>query len=432
MKNTSLFALILFVCMQASQSYGFAPVTQPPLERIDAYKVIQISGSDVPNTLGMEIDNLSLAAVIDDVVEPIPYQIDEYNTGGAIYFEEWDVPIDGTKGLFDENDKLLFLFKDAGPRKADHHFVDGEVVAEIQLTGKDGVQRYVYFLRDSKLRSQEQYVRYSSELARVETDFYSLTYDKENHLKWLDFSARDFVGEPPLDSMKIRLDGGLVTSFTQTSLNNDEFVAIPTGEVTGPIRSTTQLKVTLWLMNLPILKISLQLHHYPKAMFYDVRVLMPSVRRKLLVDPVLALSTEGNKLLGATMRSALGPKEGGVVDGVVDENEQKMIESGVTQEDNWIWVSTKRNLDLAAFFNFLGDTNEPIAMQLMDSFDHEDPPERFVGQLPNLGYKILNFPDSGFFGFVVSIFIDKGFKGEPEIFTERIRTSPEIIINTPI
>lgn len=425
----TLRALSLFVLLlQAQAGFSYSGVILPPLDRIDAYKVIQVSGGDVPDALGLKIADLSLAAVIDDVVEPVPFQIDEYNTGGAIYFEDWDVPIDGSKDIMDPNDKLLFLFKDAGPRKQKQHVVDGELLAEIELIDKSGIKRYAYLLHKSKLRSQEQYVRYSSELAQVETDFYSLTYDKENHLKWVDFSARDFVGEPPLDSMKIRLDGGLVTSVTQTSLDNDEFVALPQGEVTGPIRSTTQLKVTLWLMNLPILKISLQLHHYPKAMLYDVRVLMPAVRRKLLVDPQLSLSTEGNKLLGATMLTALGPKDGGIVDGVIDANEQQMIESGITQTRNWIWVSTQRNLDLAAFFNFLGDTNEPIALQLMDSFDHEDPPERFVGQLPNLGYRILNFPDSGFFGFVVSIYLDKGFEGNPNVFTEDLRTPPEMII----
>ena len=425
-----LSLIVLFATVTAGPAY--ADVSLPPLERIDAYKVIQIAGSDVPEALGEDISQLSLAAVIDDVLEPVPYQIDEYNTGGAIYFEKWDVPIDGTRYLMDPNDKLLFLFKDAGPRKQKHHFVDGELVAEIELTDKKGIKRYAYLLRGSKLRSQEQYVRYSSELAQVETDFYSLTYDKENHLKWVDFTARNFVGEPPLDSMKIRMEGGLVTPITQTSLDNDEFVALPMGEVTGPIRSTTQLKVTLWLMNLPILKISLQLHHYPKAMLYDVRVIMPAGRRKLLVDPVLTLSTEGNKLLGATMHTALGPKAGGIVDGVIDANEQQMIESGINQTKNWIWASTQRNLDLAAFFNFLGDTNEPIALQLLDSFDNEDPPERFVGQLPNLGYKILNFPQSGFFGFVVSIFIDQGFEGNPEVFTQDLRTPPEMKINTPL
>ncbi|MCG8668597.1 MAG: hypothetical protein MI867_04220 [Pseudomonadales bacterium] len=430
MRHLSLSSI--FIILLAASSFVSGYSEPPPLPQIDAYKVIQVQGTDAPKAVGMAIDDLSMAAVIDDVMEPIPFQIDEYNEGGAIYFEEWDVPIDGTKDIFDEADKVLFLFKDAGPRKQKQHFVDGTIVAEIMLTGKDGVSRYAYLIRGSKLRSEEQYVRYSSELALVETDFYSLTYDKENHLKWLDFTARDFVGEPPLDSMKIRLDAGLMTSLTPTSLNNDEFVAIPTGEVTGPIRSTTQLKVTLWLMNLPILKISLQLHHYPKTMLYDVRVLVPAARRKLLVDPVLTLSTEGNKLLGATMRSALGPVEGGIVDGFIDENEQKMIESGVNQTKNWIWISTKRNLDLAAYFNYLGDTNEPIALQIMDSFDHEDPPERFPGQLPNLGYQVLNFPDSGFFGFVVSLFISKGFEGDPNVFTEDLRTPPEMVVNSPL
>ncbi|MCG8311751.1 MAG: hypothetical protein MI976_00915 [Pseudomonadales bacterium] len=430
MLRTSLYSLLVCFLLQALP--GFAFTVLPPLSQIDAYKVIQLEGLDIPQAVGIELSDLSLAAVIDDVIEPIPFQIDEYNTGGAIYFKDWDVPIDGTVGLFDTADKLLFVYKDAGPRRQPQHIVDGELVAEIELKGKDEVSRYVYLMRNSKLRSQEQYVRYSSELARVETDFYNLTYDKENHLKWMEFSARDFIGEPPLDSMKIRLDAGLVTSFAQTQLNNDEFVALPKGEVIGPIRTTTQLEVTLWLVNIPILEISLQLHHYPKAILYDVRVIMPRVRRQLLSDPILSMSLEGNKLLGSTMRSALGPVDGGIVDGVIDDNEQTMIESGVDKTNNWIWVATQRNLDVVAFFNFLGDTNEPISLQLYDSLDNEDPPERFPGQLPNMGYKILNFPDSGFFGFVVTMFLERGFKGEPEDFTKDLRTTPEIKINSGV
>lgn len=401
----------------------------PPLSQIDAYKAIHVSGEELPQAVGMEIGDLSLAAIIDDVMEPIPFQIDEYNEGGALYFEGWEVPVDGTLRVFDVADKVLFLFKDAGIRKSSKHFVDGEVVAEIELKGVDSVPRYVYLVKGSKLRSEEQYVRYSSELAKVETDFYSLTYDKENHLKWLDFTARDFVGEPPLDSMKIRLDTGLVTSLTTVSLDNDDFVALPAGEVNGPIRSVTQLKLTLWFLQVPLLKISFQMHHYPKTLLYDVRVLVPSARRKLMADPVLSMSVEGNKLLGATMRTQLGPAEGGIVDGFIDENEQQMIESGVNQEKNWIWASTQRNLDLVGFFNYLGDANEPVALQLMDSLDNEDPPERYPGQLPNMGYKVLNFPDDGFFGFVVSIYLSKGFEGHPSVFTQALRTLPEIKVN---
>ena len=161
--------------------------------------------------------------------------------------------------------------------------------------------------------------------------------------------------------------------------------------------------------------------------------MVPSGRRKLMANPSLSMSVEGNKLLGALMRTELGPVEGGIVDGMIDENELTMIESGVDNERNWVWVTTQRNLDLAAFFNYLGDENhEPISLHLMDSMDDLDPPERFPGQLPNMGYKILNFPDDGFFGFVVSIFINKGYKGDPTVFMPEIRTPPMMQVNASI
>ena len=410
-------------------NFSHAYTVLPPLDQIDAYKVIQIEGLDIPNALGLQRQDLSLAAIVDDVMEPIPYQIDEYNTGGAVYFDGWDVPVSGALKSFDEADKLLFVYKDAGSRKPPQAFVDGEVVAEIELQGSDSHNRYVYLLKNSKLRSQEQYVRYSSELGRVETDFYSLTYDKENHLKWLDFTSWDFIGEPPLDSLKIRMEAGLVSSLAPTVLTNDDFVALPKGEVIGPIRTTSQLEITLWLANIPVMNISLQMHHYPKSLLYDVRVMMPRVRRQLLVDPVLSMSFEGNKLLGATIHTAKGPTVGGIVDGIIDENEQRMIESGVTISDNWIWVATQRNLDLVAFFEYIEEASAPISLQLMDSLDNDDPPERFPGQLPNLGYKILNFPNSGFFGFTVAMFAERSFSGQPEDFTSRLRTGPDVKIN---
>lgn len=426
MKTFQLLVLLGFGCLQLLLGSISAASELPPLPELDAYKPIMLDPLDLPKVKGFSINDLSVAAIIDDVVEPIPFQVDEYNEGGAVYFENWNVPIQGARGIFDGEDKFLFLFKDAGPRRNANHIFDGKVLAEVELSGADAVKRYVYIVYGSKLRSDEQYVRYSSEHARVETDFYTLTYDKENHLNWREFLFENFVGDPPLDSMKIRLNAGLLTSFTETALNNDEFVAVPDGERIGPIRTTTQLTVTLWLLKLPIMKISAQLHHYPKGLFYDVRVVMPEVRRKLLVNPVLSLSLDANNLIGSTIRTALGPKEPSIVDGVLAPEERQMIESGISNSENWIWVSTKRKMDIMAFFNFLGETNEPISLHLQDDKEMEDPPERFKGQLPNIGYTINNFPQSGFFGFVVSIMMSDGFEGNPEVFSEAARMGPDV------
>ena len=403
-----------------------------PLTEIAAFQTIMLEGADISVALGEPIDKLSLAAVIDGEMEPIPFQIDEYNTGGAVYFENWSVPVAGTRHIFDESDKLLFLQKDAGSRLGPDHLYDGKFVAEIALNN-DGVTRYVYLMNGSRLRSDEQYVRYSADEGLVETDFYSLTYNPDNHVVWDDFTLVNYSGEEnPLDALKLRLDAGLITSFSKTTLNNDQIVALPAGEVVGPKRTTTQMDLTLWLFKMPMLQVSLQVHHYPKSIIYDVRIVIPTVRRKLLVDPTLSMSLDANNLLGTTVRTAMGPKQPGIVDGELGEIELEMIEAGATAVKNWIWASTHRNLDIVAFFDFLGDTEEPISTHYVDDKHLEDLPERFVGQLPNMGYRIENLPDSGFFGFITSLYISNGFKGEPESFTQEIRTMPEMEISPTV
>ncbi|MCG8673123.1 MAG: hypothetical protein MI867_27285 [Pseudomonadales bacterium] len=403
----------------------------PPLNKHEAFKPILVGAADLP-AQGMKISELSLAAIIDDTAEPIPFQIDEYNEGGAIYFPDWDVPLAGVAGVFDEQDKLLFIYKDAGPRREDYHIFDGRIIAEIELEGDDGVSRFVYLVHGAKLTSDEQYVRYASAHARVETDFYNLTYDPKNHLNWGEFLLDSYTGgEYPLDSMKLRLNAGLLTSANPIELTNNDLIATPSGERIGPIRTTTQLSVTVWIMNLPVLKLSSQLHHYPKGLQYDVRVMIPKMRRKLLVDPSFSMSIDANNLMGATLRSALGPELPGIVDGQIDDIERQMIKAGVTKTDNWLWASTGEKLDLIAYLDLVADSNPPVSLFLKDEKDSFDPPEKFVGQLPNLGYTIDKFPEEGFFGYVISMIFSDGFEGDPKFFSRYLRTAPDIKVNVP-
>ncbi len=403
-----------------------------PLPQIDAFKTIMIDGMELPNAVGKPIKRFSLSAIIDGDMEPIPFQIDEYNEGGAVYFEDWGVPIAGSKDILDNEDKLLFIYKDAGPRLQPRHRYDGTIVQEITLSNRNGQPRYVYLMQNSRLISDEQYVRYSSDEAIVETDFYSITYDKENQLNWIDFSIVNYDGEEnPFDSLKIRLETGIISSLIKTELNNESLVAIPRGERIGPIRTTTQMELTFWLLKLPILKVSLQLHHSPNSLLYDVRAILPAGRRKMLVDPQVYLSLEGNKLYGTETRTAAGPKKPAITNGSIDDIEHRHIDQGISIENNWIWATTLRNLDFLAFFDFNSESKQEISFHYNDDLTAVDPPERFVGQLPNVGYKIHTLPDSGFFGFAVGIHLSNEFEGEPEIFTERIRRLPDITVASP-
>lgn len=402
-----------------------------PLADIEAFKSIMLDGSDIEAALGKSIATLSLAAIVDDELEPIPYQIDEYNEGGAIFFDGWDVPIIGTQGVLDGQDKLLFLYKDAGERKSNEQRFDGTPLSELAVTGRDGVTRYVYLMENSRLRSDEQYVRYSSEEALVETDFYSLSYNQENHINWKDLSIVGYEGEgSPIDGLKFRMETDVVMNLTSISLNNKHIIATPAGERIGPIRTTTQMELTVWMFGLPMMLISMQVHHYPQSVIYDARVMMPETRRSMMARSSVAISIDANQLLGASVRTASGPLQAGIVDGKIGDIEKSMIEAGVDEkEGRWIWISTHKNLDILTYFDFLGGTNEPLSLVYDDDKFIENLPERFPGQLPNVGYSIDGFPEEGFFGFVFSFFFSNGYDGDPRLFTQQLRVLPDVVVN---
>ncbi|HVK99365.1 MAG TPA: hypothetical protein VM553_06100 [Dongiaceae bacterium] len=421
------FLIFVLGCLFSAVS---AAAMLPPLDKLEAFKAITIEGEDIPAAVGSALEDLSLAAVVDNGMEPVPFQIDQYNRGGALYFKDWDVPLAGDAKRFDTTDKLLFLFKDAGPRRTANDVYDGEIVAEILLEDNAGIERFVYLVKGSRLRSEEQYVRYSAEMGLVETDFYQMRYNRENHLKWEDFAATNFVGERPLDSLKLSLNMGAVTSLIPMELDNDDLVAVPKGENIGPIRTTTQLDLTMYYLQVPIMHLSMQVHHYPKFVLYDVRGIIPGFRRMLMNKPYLNMSLDANRLMGATVRMANGPKEPGIVDGKISALEEQMRKTSFTKDDNWYWVSTLRNMDVVAFLNYLDGFDEPVSPYIQDDLDSFEPPEIFPGQLPNLGYTIHSFPEQGFMGVVVSIYLDDSMSGDPDIFTKQLRTLPEIQVRS--
>lgn len=398
----------------------------PPLSENDAYKPILVEGEDLPMALGVPLEELSLAAIVDDVMEPVPFQIDQYNEGGAPWFKGWEIPFAGTPGRFNPTDKLLFIYKDAGPRRDSGVPVDGTVLADIELRDMDGVERHVYLMRNSRLRSDEQYVRYSAELGLVETDFYSLRYQGNNHLRWDDLQFTGFVGERPLDSMKLKVSGGVMMPQLRMDLTNDNMVAAPAGAIIGPIRTTTQADFNVHFMGVHVVQFSLQIHHYPKSVIYDVRGVMPGMLRQFAAEPTVSMEVDANGMLGAQVRTATGPQQAATVDGKMGELEKAMLQAGMSREQNWIWISSKRNLDILAFLDYAGDFNEPFSLLLQDDLHMQEDGEMFPGRLPSVGYRIENLPDGGSIGILASIYFSANFGDEPGQVAQQLRTQPEL------
>ena len=211
-----IFLSCVTALLLVQASYAYLPSSNE-----DYYRVVMLNGSEIPPIKGKQIEDISLFAVVDGVLEAVPFQIDEYNIGGGVYFEKWHEDIDGTRGIIDENDKLLALYGDSGPRRKPYMRADGEIVAEIELLTRHGEKRYFYVVEGSRLEAEAQHVRHSIEASHVETDFFSLTYDKENQLIWKDFSFADYQGDSPIDGLKIAMETGILSSGANVSYDNE-------------------------------------------------------------------------------------------------------------------------------------------------------------------------------------------------------------------
>ena len=102
----------------------------------DLTRVVSLSPEDLPELSGRNPGAYSLAAVHNNRMVPIPFQIDERRESGFIYMKERSKkekkkdPLVGKELFFDGDDEFLFMFKDAGDRVKNMMRVDGKLVGD--------------------------------------------------------------------------------------------------------------------------------------------------------------------------------------------------------------------------------------------------------------------------------------------------------------
>lgn len=394
-KITLAFALVLFglLSLQVHASKGG--------ELVDKTRIVSLSPEQLSAIKGGRISGYSLAAVSGGRMNPIPYQFDERTQSGYIYMKNLDEklqeedPILGMEGYFDENDELIFMFKDAGPRRKRGMSSDGKIISEIELLGYDNQRRYVYLVEGARLESENYYVRFSAELGRVETDYYALQVDPGNAFMWKEFYYDSFDGahpRKPVDTIKLEMKANAFAALPQT-LTNKNLVAKPIAEKSGPIRSTTQYKLTLTYMHVPMLAMKLQIVHHEYEIVYDALTEIPAVRRRLIGKPSMVISLDGYDLLGASLRAQNGPTEPAIVDGKISDIEKQIMETPTNLgEMNWLWMDSHYNFMVFCNYAVTGDNDIPLGIFVNDDAEMEEKSGYYKGSLPNLGFTIPRIP----------------------------------------
>lgn len=387
-------------------------------------RIITVKGESFPLVIGQPLERFSLVSVHNGRLNAIPYQIDDMDVEGGVYIPESGIPVAGREGRLDEQDEILFMLRDAGPRKKPEMPVDGTIVGEI-ATQADGQIRFVYLVADSRLRTDAQHVRYSADLGHLETDYYSLSVNPDNALLWDDFQFYAFTGtqESPLDTMKLRMRAGFLLPFLKVELDNKNFVAKTLGTKVGPIRATAEYRMRIFFMKVPMLKASVQAQYSASGFSYLTRMDIPKFRRKMARRPSVSISMDGNQLMGAEIITPYHAKSS-KVDGQLDQVETVAVNQTPDLERHWILVRTHDNLDIFATFEFQGGNRVPLALYLKDDANIQDKPERFRGQLPNIGWEMKDLPGDGRYQYRIDMMFNNGFEKNDDAVVDLLLKPP--------
>lgn len=392
-------------------------------------QVVEIKGIEVPELVGVDFDQVAMFTFEQGVLAPIPFQFDDIDEDGNVHFQENQVPLRGSAGVLDEHDSLLVRYQDMGSRLPDYKAYGNRILAEVRATHND-VDRYFYVVQGVEPENPPSFTSYDQETGRIETSHFTLDTHPSNFFIWDKFVYKNYDGDQNvslIDTLKMRLNAGLLARYPRITLDNNDIETRLLAVREGPLRTTLLIDATVRAMNVPVIFITLHFDVYPQEV--DIRALVdvPAVLAKMLNKPRATVTIDGNDLHGSIVRTALGPKRPVVVDGVMEPEEEKLVGDGVDNDNTWIWLSTRRNLDVLAQFYVPKNFDAPISLVYQDDKELKEKPERVQGQSPNVGYHLADIPVDDTFDFQMRIMVTDTMGDMEPVEFARVAKTPPII-----
>jgi hypothetical protein len=199
-----------------------------------------------------ETSRYRLYALQSDRLVPIPFQFDARGADGELVLSR-----DGaeTDFVFDGDDELVFMAKDAGDRAADASLPAGsDAVLEIEVTDRArGARAWAYlahFVGDPPARSPVRYATFDSARQEARALFYEVTYshDRSNFLQSVRVSpAAGGTGETLIERlrMRIRPTFSLLVTTWDLALTEESFSVEPDGVRNGAVRAIRRVRQSL-------------------------------------------------------------------------------------------------------------------------------------------------------------------------------------------
>lgn len=399
---------LLLLCVAVSPVHA--------MSKAEESRLVTVEGDLFADLLGSELRRYALLSIKDGRLRAIPMQFLERTLDGRPYFISDDTAQPtGNATLLDATDQLVFQLEDTGPRLTGRSIQ--KLYAEIEVQTSTG-PRYAYLADPGFLLNNRVLTKYDEAAGVIGTDWYELNIDPKNLNIWRDFFFRTYTATDDrkkrtlLDTMKVKLSAGLFAKNNRITLDNRNLdtrvVEIRRGQVQTEIFSKAQVEVA----KVPVLTVLMYYVLQPRQVEVYVRFKIPAIAEAILEQPAVSIAIDGNRLEGGKLWTSWGPDTAVITDGHIDRSELALMAQPMPTQNNWLFYDTGQGFALMAGLEFLQGFDVPMSLVYKDSRRDEDPPERFIGQWPNVGFALGNVPIGHDFSFKATLAFNDSLDGQ--------------------
>jgi hypothetical protein len=221
----------------------------------------------------------------------------------------------------------------------------------------------------------------------------------------------------------MRMSAGVLSRFARITLSNDNLDPRVEGVKIGAIRTVMHLKTRVVISGIPVMTLHVQALRYPAHYEAHTFADIPFLYRATLKKPRVTVSLDGHDQFGARVRTARSGDLVGEIDGEMSDTERKLVQRGLSTEDDWILFDSGRGFSLLTLLNVPEElAGYPLGLVYMDERDREIPPERYPGQRPNIGYEIRGWPPEDELRFSLKLLFDDSLHGLAPMRYASLRT----------
>ncbi|MGH8013562.1 MAG: hypothetical protein ACREQ4_13785 [Candidatus Binataceae bacterium] len=393
-----------------------------------SWQPLILKGSELPQLLGAREDRFEMLAVHDGKLVPIPFQVDEVLPDGRYALPHGMDPVkDDRPGIFDRDDQIAVMLSDLGVRAQSSALP--KAALEIQVADPlGGPDRYAYIAAvDKPARSTVRYIHFDPARDTIKTSYYRIGMTGG----WpTDFALRHGIeADPPnlIDRFKVRTTARILGLFSY-HMNENDVRSTLLGWKVGPVRMIRRERhsVNIFLgVHSP--GVHSQVFLYRNFMENPTKVNFPWIPRLIFTWLHVRVDVDYIGLHNFEL-SWQGMKEAPIAVGSQSVAEKALEHERPGPQAKWVALrgdgrimiqTLKPSPDLAIVHRYLyyRYSNTP------------DPPEKYPGQHPGIGYMTTGWRNLSSGAHVVdSYFVIANGSYSPARFLKELATPPRVTV----